>query len=49
MSKVEKPLELLRYDANHAFANPSSARYDAKAAGAAWAEVRKFLARKLKG
>ncbi|MDH3591478.1 MAG: dienelactone hydrolase family protein [Planctomycetota bacterium] len=37
------------YAAPHAFANPSSARYDQKAATAAWAEVRKFLARKLKG
>lgn len=38
---------ILRYDANHAFANPSSARYDGKAAAAAWKEVRAFLARHL--
>lgn len=35
---------LLRYDASHAFANPSSARYDAVAAEAAWTEVRSFFA-----
>lgn len=39
---------ILQYDANHAFANPSSARYDQKSASAAWTHVRKFLARKLK-
>jgi carboxymethylenebutenolidase len=40
---------ILRYDANHAFANPSSARYDAKAAGDAWKKVRAFFAARLKG
>jgi carboxymethylenebutenolidase len=40
--------EILRYDANHAFANPSSARYDAGAAAEAWKQVRKFLALHLK-
>ncbi len=39
--------ELHRYDADHAFANPSSARYDEKAAAAAWSEVRRFLRRSL--
>ena len=39
---------ILRYDANHAFANPSSARYDAKSASEAWTEVRAFLAKELK-
>jgi carboxymethylenebutenolidase len=39
---------ILRYDAEHAFANPSSGRYDEKAAAAAWAEVRTFLAERLK-
>jgi len=34
---------ILRYDAEHAFANPSGARYDEEAASAAWAEVRTFL------
>jgi len=37
-----------RYDANHAFANPSSARYDAESASDAWDKVRAFLAEKLK-
>jgi carboxymethylenebutenolidase len=37
------------YDADHAFANPSSARYDEDAASAAWEEARAFLARTLKG
>ncbi|MEZ6194712.1 MAG: dienelactone hydrolase family protein [Planctomycetota bacterium] len=40
--------EILRYDANHAFANPSSGRYDAKSAGAAWKKVRAFLAKRLR-
>jgi len=39
--------EIWRYDANHAFANPSSARYDHEAAGNAWEHVRAFLAREL--
>lgn len=40
--------KILRYDADHAFANPSGAKYDEKAAGAAWAEARAFLAEHLK-
>ena len=40
---------VLTYDAGHAFANPSGARYDEKAATAAWAETQRFLADKLKG
>lgn len=44
-AKVEA--KILRFDANHAFANPSSARYDEKSAGAAWAEVRSFLRKTL--
>jgi carboxymethylenebutenolidase len=40
--------EIHRYDAEHAFANPSSARYDHEAAKAAWKKVRKFLASNLK-
>jgi carboxymethylenebutenolidase len=43
MKKAGKSLELRRYDANHAFANPSSARYDKVNAGKAWREVRAFL------
>lgn len=38
-----KDYKILRYDAHHAFANPSSERYDQKAAGNAWSEVRSFL------
>lgn len=36
------------YDADHAFANPSSGRYDEKSAAAAWEQVRAFLAKHLK-
>ena len=43
MGAAGRPLELHRYDANHAFANPSSARYEAEHAAAAWAEVRRFF------
>jgi carboxymethylenebutenolidase len=39
---------ILRYDADHAFANPSGGRYDEKAAAAAWAEASAFLAANLK-
>jgi len=35
---------ILRYDAEHAFANPSNPNYDRQAAAAAWMEVRAFLA-----
>ncbi|MBN1209804.1 MAG: dienelactone hydrolase family protein [Myxococcaceae bacterium] len=38
---------ILRYDAEHAFANPSGARYDARAAAAAWQEVDAFLEKTL--
>ena len=47
MKKAGKILELRRYDANHAFANPSSARYDQANASRAWREVRAFLKRHL--
>ena len=40
--------EIHRYDADHAFANPSSARYDGTNASAAWEVVREFLTRELK-
>lgn len=43
-----KDYKILRYDADHAFANPSGARYDDKAAAKAWTEVRAFLEKKLK-
>jgi carboxymethylenebutenolidase len=38
-----------RYDAEHAFANPSSARYDQTAATDAWQRVREFLRARLRG
>ena len=43
MKEAKKDIQVLNYDANHAFANPSSARYDAKHAAAAWTRVRAFL------
>ena len=43
MTEAGRDLRVLRYDAEHAFANPSSARYDQASASAAWAEVRQFL------
>lgn len=47
MTKLGKDCRVLRYDAEHAFANPSGARYDQTNAAAAWAEVRGFLRRHL--
>jgi len=43
----DKTYTIKRYDAQHAFANPSGARYDDEAASAAWAEVRAFLKKEL--
>ena len=43
MKSAGKPLQLRRYDANHAFANPSSARYAKEHAADAWDRVRIFL------
>jgi carboxymethylenebutenolidase len=40
--------EILRYDAEHAFANPSNPHYDLVHAAEAWERVRSFLARELK-
>lgn len=37
-----------RLEADHAFANPSSGRYDAEAAEEAWRQVRDFLEGTLK-
>ncbi len=39
---------IVRYDANHAFANPSSARYDHANAADAWAKVQAFFAEHLR-
>lgn len=44
-----KDTKILTYDADHAFANPSSARYDFEAAGQAWEQTRGFLGKHLKG
>lgn len=49
MEQAGESLELHRYDAPHAFANPSSANYDAKAAEDAWEHVRAFFAKHLRG
>lgn len=43
MNAAGKNLRVRRYDANHAFANPSSARYSKEHAAAAWKETRAFL------
>ena len=44
MKTAGRSLKVLRYDANHAFANPSSGRYDQASATKAFAEVQAFLA-----
>lgn len=48
MRAAGRDCRILRYDANHAFANPSGQSYDQKNAAAAWKEVRAFLASKLR-
>ena len=48
LQKAGKPHRVLRYDAPHAFANPSGPGYHAKEAAEAWAEVHGFLAAQLK-
>lgn len=47
MSVTDVDVDVHRFDAPHAFANPSNARYDAEAAEAAWKKVRAFLADRL--
>lgn len=47
MRAAGNELEVHSYDAPHAFANPSSGRYDAESAAAAWLETRAFLCREL--
>ena len=49
MQAAGRDVRILRYDADHAFANPSGAHYDRENAAKAWTEVRAFLAAKLKG
>ncbi len=46
--KADAAYQIRRYDAEHAFANPSSARYDQASATSAWNEVRAFLDEHLK-
>jgi carboxymethylenebutenolidase len=48
MREAGRDLRVLRYDADHAFANPSGARYDRKHAAAAWQQAQAFLAKHLK-
>jgi carboxymethylenebutenolidase len=48
LKSAQVPHQILRFDADHAFANPSNARYDQAASAQAWAEVQKFLAANLK-
>lgn len=43
LAQAGKSLELHRYDALHAFANPSNPKYDQTAAADAWGHVRNFL------
>ena len=43
LDEVGAAYELHRYDAHHAFANPSSGRYSAEAARDAWTKVQAFL------
>ncbi len=43
MEEAGRRVTIHSYPANHAFANPSSARYDHDNATRAWGEVRKFL------
>lgn len=48
LEEAEVVAEIHRYEAPHAFANPSSERYDEIAATDAWYRVRAFLERTLK-
>lgn len=47
LNAAQKPHEILTYDAEHAFANPSNPKYDSTHAADAWEHVRAFLARHL--
>jgi carboxymethylenebutenolidase len=48
LKEAGEDYRILRYDAPHAFANPSSARYRQEPAAAAWKEVQAFLAKHLR-
>jgi carboxymethylenebutenolidase len=43
MAEANKPLTVYWYDADHAFANPTGARYDAEDAKLAWERTQGFL------
>ena len=47
LKKLGKDARIERFDAEHAFANPSGAHYDSQAARAAWAKTLDFLHAKL--
>lgn len=49
LKEAGKDATIHRYDAVHAFANPSNAHYDEEKAGDAWEKVQAFLAEQLKG
>jgi carboxymethylenebutenolidase len=49
MKRLGKDCRVLRYDAQHAFANPSGQNYDQTNAAAAWTEARAFLRKILLG
>lgn len=49
MKQVNKQLKVLRYDADHAFANPSNPKHNAEAAQDAYDHVLKFLNERLMG
>lgn len=48
MTQAGQPLELYWYDADHAFANPTGARYDAGAAAVSWTRTLAFLVEHLR-
>ncbi len=48
MAQAKKPLELYRYDADHAFANPTGNHYHRDDANRAWDRTLAFLGRTLK-
>lgn len=48
MEEAGKPLEVYWYEANHAFANPTGARYDAGAAAQSWTRTLAFLMENLR-
>lgn len=47
LEQAGKSIELHRYDAAHAFANPSNPKYDQAAAADAWSHVREFFKKNL--